>query len=123
MLTVRLICPKPRGQGIFGRITFVFEIDVFDGGIDLLQRETGELDFEGIFVIQDDLKLLRQDLKVPSCIGSNLVVGNEEGSLLPLCELIEQQAGNFLQAKFASCFKPTVTGNDLLVLMDDEWGC
>ena len=65
---------------------------------------------------------MRQDLKVPSCIGSNLVVGNEEGSLLPLGELIDQQAGNFLQAKFASCFKPTVTGKDLLVLIDDEWG-
>ena len=106
--------PRPRlPPGRLGSSPGVVEEEV-----DLGEREAGELDVE--LEIDEGLQLDREDIAVPAGVQRELVVGDHVGPALRRAQVGQPERRHALQAEQLGGLDPAVTGDDLVLIADQD---
>jgi hypothetical protein len=86
--------------------------------VDLGRREAGEFDVE--IDVDEALQLDRQQLPVPACTGSKLIVSQQVSAPLSRVQMSQAHRRDVLQAEQLCGLDPAVAGNDPAVLTDQN---
>src|SRR5215207_3235143 len=106
-----LVLTFPRGG--WGALLGVIEQD-----IDLGKREAGELKIE--LHVNEGLQLDRQDIPIPAGVLRKLVVSDHIRPPLGVIEVRQPERRDAFDAKELRCLDPAMTGNDLVLIADED---